>query len=370
MKQLLLLAFFVCLSLTARATHLLGGEIMAKNISGQTYEFSAIVYFDMANGAPAANSQKEIIICLGDGTQRKVDRLSLDLLVDNPAVSRGVYRTTYTYGAPGRYTVTARITQYSLGIINFPDGGQSQEMIVQTILNTSVPNSTALAPSPVFVSGLRQIFSLPMPHTDPDGDSLAYRIVKPLDQLKICAPTTTIDRYVFPNEVKREGIFQIVFQKAHLVWNAPAEVGVYAYAYVTEEWRKGIKITETWRTNVVTIKDLKGVQVTIPTFEPVLVDFNGTITALPPQEFLPSAVALKIYPNPSVDYITAEVSTRTPDSIIFELVDLQGRVLQRADSEETALSHTQVFETSHLAKGVYLIRVQSKDGTLTRKFVR
>lgn len=370
MKQFLLLAFFVCLSITARATHLLGGEITARNISGQTYEFSAIVYFDMENGASAAKGQTEIILCLGDGTQRKVDRLSLEKLDGSPAVSRGIFRTTYTYGAPGKYTITARITQYSLGIINLPNGGQSQEMIVQTILNTSVPNSIALAPSPIFVSGLRQLFSLPMPRIDPDGDSLAYRIVKPLDQQKICEPTVTIDRYVFPNEIKREGIFRIVFQKAHLVWNAPAEVGVYAYAYVTEEWRKGIKISETWRTYVVIIKDQTGEQVTIPTFEPVLVDFNGTITALLPQEFLSSVVALKIYPNPSVDYITTEVRTRTPDSIIFELVDLQGRVLQRADSKEIALSHTQVFGTSHLAKGVYLIRVQSKDGTLTRKFVR
>ncbi len=324
----------------------------------------------MVNGAPAANSQTEIILCLGNGTQLKVARLSLEKLDGNPAISRGIYRTTYTYGAPGTYTVTARIDQFTSGIVNMPNGGQSQDMIVQTTLNTSMPNSTAPAPSPIFVSGLRQLFSLPMPRIDPDGDSLVYRIVRPLDQQKICEPTVTIDRYVFPNEIKREGTFRIDFQTANLVWNAPTEIGLYAYAYVTEEWRKGSKIAQTWRTYVVTIKDHTGEQVTIPTFEPVLVDFNGTITALPPQEFLPSAIAVRIYPNPSIDYITAEVNTRQPASMIFELIDLQGRVLQRADSKELVLNHTQVFGTSHLAKGLYLIRVQSKDATLTRKFVR
>jgi len=131
-----------------------------------------------------------------------------------------------------------------------------------------------------------------------------------------------------------------------------------------------VKVAETWRTYSLTITDQNSTSNLVPPFEPVLVDFSGVITALMPQEFLLANISMKIYPVPSAEFITVEVSNRQPSTTLIEMVDLQGRILQKADFRDVASERSQEFRTSDLAKGVYLIRVRSVEGTLTRKFVR
>ena len=296
MKKLLLSLAIFGMALTARASHLLGGEILARNIGGQTYEITGVLYMDLQNGNSAVNNQTDIILCLGDGTQVVAKRLSSEKLEGSPNVNRNLYRLTHTYAAAGNYTITAKLDQLV--------GGSSQSaglpLVMQTTLNTTAPNATATSPNPKFVSGLRQTFTLLLPTTDPDGDSLSHRIVRLLDQPGTCGPAQPNDSYVFPNEVTREGTFKIDRTNKTLVWNAPTKVGFYTYAYVTEEWRRGIKIADSWRTYALIVTDQSGPANPnpIPPFEPVWVDFNGIITALPPQEFLSAGMSMKIYPRP------------------------------------------------------------------------
>ena len=370
MKKLFIFALcFLCATMTY-ATHLLGGEIQAKNISGLTYELTGFLYLDNQNGKPAVDAQTEILLCLGDGTQIKAERISSEIL-PGLLVNRSMYRVRYTYPAPGQYTIVTKLNSLKNSIINDgPAPSQDLLMVIQTTLNTTVPNTTAAAPAPTFTTGLRQVFSLPLATTDPDGDSLAFRIVKVLAAGLDCDPNFPSNNYIFPNEVTRQGTFRLDRPAAKLVWNAPAQIGLYAYAYVTEEWRKGVKIAESWRTNALFVTDQNSSTTPVPPFEPVRVDFEGIITALPPQEFLPAPMNMVVYPVPSNDYITVEVSTRKPSAFVIELVDLQGRVLQQKDFKTPAVQHAGEFSVGTLAKGMYLIRVRSGEGTLTRKFVR
>ncbi len=369
MKKVLLLSSLCCLTLAARATHLLGGEIFARNTSGLTYEISGILYANLQNGSETA--QSEITLCLGDGTTVTARRVSSEKLSGNSLVTRSTYRVVHTYAAAGNYTITSRLDQLSGGSVVVPGGGGQQPLLVlQTILNTTLPNTTATASDPRFFSGLREVFNLPLAKTDPDGDSLAYRIVRLLDQPQDCTPTSPSNTYVFPNEVAREGTFKIDFPKATLIWNAPSRLGFYTYAYVTEEWRRGRKVAESWRTYALIITDQNSTSNPVPTFEPVMVDFSGVVTALPSQEFVSSEISLKIYPVPSTETITVEVNTPRPSTARIEMVDLQGRILQKADYKDLSSRRLQEFKTGNLAKGVYLIRVQSDEAVLTRKFVR
>ena len=369
MKKLFLLAFICCLAFGANATHLLGGEILAKHTTGLTYEISGVLYLDLQNGLPAANAQTEIILCFGDGIQVAAKRVSSENLEGSPNVSRSVYRAVHTYAAAGTYTLTAKLDNLTNGILNLQAPSQEQSLVVQTKLNTSLPNTTAQAPNPKFISGLRQVFTLALPNSDPDGDSLSYRIVKLLDQSQECQSTIPAN-YIFPNEVGREGIFKLDQQAALLIWNAPTQIGIYTYAYVTEEWRLGVKIAETWRIYVLTITDQNGSANPIPPFEPAQVEFGGVITGLPPQEFLSAGISLKIYPVPSEHTITVDVVSRQPSPIVIEMDDLQGHILQQVVFKDRNSRHSQEFRTDNLAKGVYLIRVQNGETTLTRKFVR
>ena len=370
MKKFFLFALLCVGSTTTYATHLLGGEIQAKNISGLTYEITGVLYLEIQSGKPAADAQTEIIFCLGDGTQIKGARISSEIL-PGLLVNRSVYRVQYTYPAPGNYTIATKLDKLTNGILNLGQvPTQGLQMVIQTTLNTSVPNTTAAAPAPTFTTGLRQVFSLPLATSDPDGDSLAFRLVKVLAPGQDCDPNFPSNNYLFPNEVTRQGTFRLDRPAAKLVWNAPAQIGLYAYAYVTEEWRKGVKIAESWRTNGLFVTDQNSSTTPIPPFEPVQVGFEGIITALPPQEFLPAALNMVVYPVPSHDYITVEVSTRKPSTSVIELVDLQGRVLQQKDFKTPAVQHAGEFSVGTLPKGMYLIRVRSGEATLTRKFVR
>lgn len=128
---------------------------MAKNMGGLTYALSANIYFDTEGGAAAAINQTDIFLCLGDGTQRRAERVSFEKLDGDPTVSRGTYRVTHTYGATGTYVVTARLGEFTVGIVNVPNPGLSRFLAAQTILNTTLPNSTAPAPTPIFAGGLR-----------------------------------------------------------------------------------------------------------------------------------------------------------------------------------------------------------------------
>lgn len=242
-------------------------------------------------------------------------------------------------------------------------------MVIKTILNTSVPNTSAPAPAPLFTTNLRQVYTLPLAPEDPDGDSLAYRIVKLQSTDTDCGPTRPTDAYVFPNEVTREGIFKIDFAATALHWNAPTQIGAYTYAYVTEEWRQGAKIAETWRTNTLYVRDQNGSASPVPPFEPVQLYESGLVTGAV-QEFLPSNINLHLYPIPSDDWIRIEVKSRKPAALVIELMDSQGRVLQKADIVQPVSRHVQEMNVENLARGVYFIRARSTEGAVTKKMIR
>jgi hypothetical protein len=80
--------------------------------------------------------------------------------------------------------------------------------------------------------------------------------------------------------------------------------------------------------------------------------------------------ALVLFPNPAADFSTLKGALSKPGYISFELVDIQGRVLQ---SDPKAFYSRQVekeFSLSGLAAGMYFIRVTySAEGmTQTRTF--
>jgi len=365
--------FFVLLCVgftTTYATHLLGGEIQAKNISGLTYDITGVLYLDIQSGTPAANAQTEIILCLGDGTQVKAMRTSSENL-PGLLINRSTYQIRYTYSAPGSYSIATKIDNFKNGIVNLgPQPTQELQMVIQTTLNTTVLNTTAPAPTPTFTTGLRQVFSLPLATSDPDGDSLSYRLVKILAPGQECAPNFPSNNYIFPNEITRQGTFRLDRSAAKLVWNAPAQIGLYAYTYVTEEWRQGIKIAESWRTNSLFVTDQNSTSNPIPPFEPVQVEFEGIVTALPPQEFLSAPLHMLIYPVPSQEYIKVEISTPKPSTAVIELIDLQGRILQQETSNTLAIQHFGEFSVGTLSTGRYFIRASSDNATITRPFVR
>lgn len=79
---------------------------------------------------------------------------------------------------------------------------------------------------------------------------------------------------------------------------------------------------------------------------------TGLITS-PQQE----EVALQLFPNPAADYTTVKGALSKPGYLEFQLIDLQGRVLE---SVPPTYYHNRVekeFSISSLAAGMYFIRL-------------
>ena len=80
--------------------------------------------------------------------------------------------------------------------------------------------------------------------------------------------------------------------------------------------------------------------------------------------------ALVLFPNPAADYSTLKGALSKPGYLSFQLVDMQGRVLQSDNPVYYSRQVEKEFSLSGLAAGMYFIRVTfSVEGmTQTRTF--
>ncbi|GAB3166148.1 T9SS type A sorting domain-containing protein [Telluribacter humicola] len=365
MKQFSPLVLFLCLSLSAHATHFLGGTIQTRHVSGLTYEFKVQLYFDRLNGSPASDAQNEVRLCLGDGKELNLPRNRAESVPVSDRITKGIYTGTYTYSAAGLYSVAVALNNRS-NVANIQQG-QEVAAYLYTRINTAFPNTTPQLPLPTLEAGVNQLYTTNLATSDPDGDRLVYRLVRIMVPLSgQCNEPSVASSYQFPNEVSRQGTFTL--QDQVLNWNAPTQLGTFIYAFVVEEWRNDTKIAESIHEHSVFVQDKAGTQVTIPPYQAV--EFGDVITALPVQDFLPKALLVNVYPVPSQDWVTVEVQSRQPSPVHIQLIDLQGRVLQEVAFREPSLRREYRFHIEPLARGSYLIRVTGKQDTITRKLIR
>jgi len=76
-----------------------------------------------------------------------------------------------------------------------------------------------------------------------------------------------------------------------------------------------------------------------------------------------SGVMVSVYPNPSNGVFTASFDFAGEKTIL--IMDVSGKVVQQA----VTASATEVFDISHMAKGVYFVRVSSKEASGNYKMV-
>lgn len=81
------------------------------------------------------------------------------------------------------------------------------------------------------------------------------------------------------------------------------------------------------------------------------------------------ANTLQLYPNPATNELNIQFDAVNTDKVSISLLDVTGRTI--ADISHAATSGVQLikYNTSSLAKGVYMIRIASGSETITRKVV-
>jgi gliding motility-associated-like protein len=297
-SALLLFFLLTCwVSYSSFGTHLKGGEITVKRISNKTltFEFTLTTYTE---DNPANRDQMDVNFCFGDGSEIvKAPRCCGTPVAIGNGTMKNIYKVQYTYPAPAlSYKVSVAIPNRNENVRNI-DRSVNVPFYVETTfsINSGLgQNSTPLLLNPAV--DLTAVIGQPFIHNanavDAEGDSLAYRLsVSRTGDAQSCSALgrgVMAAGFVQPNfAVSNSSLVSTFTMNAttgDLIWDSPQEIGKYNCAFIVEEWRNGIKISETVRDMQIEVKDLdnKGPKITVPSDVCVQAGTNisATITAI------------------------------------------------------------------------------------------
>jgi gliding motility-associated-like protein len=263
---------YLGLAFPSHATHLKGGEITVRRISttSLTFEFTLTTYTERN---PANDQQDSVYFCFGDGGARfRAARINGPnrrgvQLPDGSILN--IYRIVYTYQAPASfYRVRVAIRNRNANVLNI-NNSVNQSFYVETIFSINAGlglNSTPVLLNPAVditaVVGQRFIHNANA--FDAEGDSLSYRLaLSRVGDEERCNDGVTAPGFVQPNLIGNgrneantgPATFEINPITGDLRWDTPAQVGLYNCAFIVEEWRNGIKISETVRDMQIEVRD-------------------------------------------------------------------------------------------------------------------
>lgn len=376
MKKLLTFVLLFCIGLPVFATHIKGGEIYISPVAGKplTYDFTVTIYSEINR---ANTDQKEVILCFGNGESKIVPRVNGNGNGEDIGnnVSKNVYKISYTYtGNAVSYVVSASIANRSPNIRNLGNSAISDQIpfYIETSFNTTIINTTPVLTNSVGIikAKTNQKFTYNAKAIDAEGDSLTYRlgVVRRGNQDNCIGSGTVVASFQQPNDINKVGTFKMDAKMGDLVWTAPTEIGTFVCAFVVEEWRKGVKISETVRDMEIQVVDGDGTVTPIPPYEPAgtLLTPNVVLT----NENLFDEKDLVVYPNPTNTKIIVQISTNSPSKATFQLLDITGKLIQNYSQEDSKTIHIQEFDLQNLASGTLILLVEAGNKVYTRKVMK
>jgi hypothetical protein len=356
-----------CLTATSvSANHLLGGEIRASHISGQTYKVSVHLYFDTAHGAPATEAQTAVTVCFGDGVTADLPRISITNQ-EEKKFAVGIYEKNYTFSAAGSFQIAASIANRG-SYLNLPNANNTT-LFLWTVVNTQISNSTPALSYPPLTAGIRQNFSIDLKSAVPDNDSVSVSLQRASRSSPgTCGVRMEDPNYFYPNDLTKNGTFKVNNTNKTLVWSAPERAGNYLYGFVVREWRDGIVISESYHEGTITVTDRPGETVQVPEYEPA-----GTlVTSVIPGETVSPEITMRVdaYPIPTEGALTFKVYTKKRSLVNVQLINLQGKIVRETTASDPSVLYQDEFDLSRLSKGVYVLRASTGNQTVTQKIIR
>lgn len=355
---------FLVTSGATYATHLLGGEIRATHVAGQTFKIAVHLYFESGN--TASNNTLEVPVCFGDGGTANLPRVSFTSSPDGK-YSIGIFEKNYTYPSSGTFQVAATISNRSGGFLNLPNS-ELQPLFLWTVISTQLANTTPTFGYPKLQAGTKQTFIIDLKPSITDNDSVSIHlqnVAKPSPGT--CGVRSLDYSYFYPNDLTKSGTFKVDNQSKKLIWNAPTRAGKYIYAFVADEWRDGIIISQSYHEGTVVVSDLPGDTVEVPAYEPA-----GELVTSVPGGTVSSEISISMdaYPVPTTDYLTFRVYSKTRSLMNVQLVNLQGQVVREINSASAGILFENQFDVRLLHNGVYLLRAKNDRESVVLKVIR
>lgn len=246
MKTIIRFLFIICLIVVSTvfgfATHNRAGEITYEQIGELTIRITIVTYTKTSSHV----DRDSLIVYWGDGTSETVARINdKGTPLDND-IKRNFYVKEHTYPGRGTYTIGMTDPNRIGGIlnVNYPNSIRVKFHIVTTFtfLNQQFQgenNSAVLLQPPIDIGCVGQPFVHNPNAYDPDGDSLAYEWVVPLQDVGSPVPN-----FLFPDQIDPgpENKITLDEETGDIVWDSPQRKGQYNIAIRIKEYRKGVLI--------------------------------------------------------------------------------------------------------------------------------
>ena len=289
-RRLGLSLFFVLTAISfLLATHNRAGEITYIQTGPLTIEAQVLTY----TKASSRNVDRDsLFLCWGDskcewvyrsnGPNNKGEELQND-------IKRNVYTSIHTYPALGHYIISMTDPNRNGGILNVnPPTSDIIPFHIQTTVTFFNPQFFGFNSSPQLLLPPTDIAckGKPFSHNpnayDPDGDSLAYRLIVPLSDTN-----TQVINYSFPNQIGSSTDNNIFFDESTgtFNWDSPQVLGEYNIAMYIIEFRNGNPIDTTIRDMQILVEECDNEPPVIETIEEMcviagdLLEFDISVTA-------------------------------------------------------------------------------------------
>ena len=231
MKRLFVLLLFVLNTYTLSATHNRAGEITYVQLSDLTYEITLTTFTYTLSLA----DRPELDVDWGDNSISTAKRISKVILPNY--YQRNIYKIRHTFPGPGAYKIVVQDPNRNYGVKNIPNSVNvvfsiSTLLIVNPAMGYN--NTPVLLNPPYDKAALGYVFIHNPAAYDPDGDSLSYK-------LTVCTREDgkPIENYTLPPATR---FIRVDSVSGDLIWNTPADTGIYNVAMEIQEWRNGKKI--------------------------------------------------------------------------------------------------------------------------------
>ncbi len=242
------------------ATHNRAGEIVIEQIGGCASFMVRCTIITYTKTSSVAADRDTLTLCWGDG---KCDRVArINGFQPDPGVApqgeplpndikRNFYVAIHTYPGPGRYTVSMTDPNRNGGILNVnPPGSENVQFHIQTTFTLyngnfdGCNNTPRLLNPPIDYACVGETFVHNPGAYDPDGDSLSYELIVPMQDVG-----TPVPNYIWPPDVPGNGGCCLTLDevKGTLKWDAPQVPGEYNVAMIIISWRNGVPIDTTIR---------------------------------------------------------------------------------------------------------------------------
>ena len=256
------------------ATHNRAGEIRLEQIGSLTLRATIITY---TKASSVSADRPELPIIWGDGTIDTLKRVNGggagDLLQGD--IKRNFYIGTHTFPGRGTYHIGMMDPNRNGGIlnVNFPNSDLIPFYIQTsyTFLSSNFQgfNSTPqILQPPVDKGCVGKVFIHSLNAYDPDGDSLAFRLITPLQANNVPVPF-----YIFPDKINPgpNNTISLDERTGQFVWRTPQKKGEYNIAFQIISYRGGVAIDTTIRDMQVVVDDCNDNPPNVQTIEKICV---------------------------------------------------------------------------------------------------